>query len=245
MENMPTERKVKDNRLRISETLTVGILLTVAGGFLDAYTYLFRGGVFANGQTGNLVLLGISLAARDFQRAFYYLLPICSFLLGVFLTENIHRRISNTSFIKWRHIILLLEILLLFVCIFIPVGTMDSAANIIISFICALQTQAFRSLRGLSYISVMCTGNLRSGIQELCTYMQSRDRKHLTNFRHYFVIVAGFIAGALTGPLLLARLEQFALVFPIILLGIVLLLLLLKKQLMRLTERWNLRWLER
>lgn len=242
---MPTERKVKDNRLRISETLLVGILLTVTGGFLDAYTYLFRGGVFANGQTGNLVLLGISLAERDFHRVSYYMLPICAFLLGVFLTENIHQRISNTSFIKWRHIILLLEILLLFICIFIPAGTMDSLVNIIISCICALQTQAFRSLRGLSYISVMCTGNLRSGIQELCTYIHSRDRQHLTNFRHYFVIVAGFISGALTGPLLIRKLEQFALVFPIVLLGIVLLLLLLKKQLIHLTDRWKLRWLDR
>lgn len=242
---MPTERKVKDNRLRISETLLVGILLTVTGGFLDAYTYLFRGGVFANGQTGNLVLLGISLAERDFQRAFYYVLPICAFLLGVFLTENIHRRFSNTSFIKWRHIILLLEILLLFICIFIPAGTMDSVVNIIISYICALQTQAFRSLRGLSYISVMCTGNLRSGIQELCTYIQSRDQQHLMNFRHYFVIVAGFIAGALAGSLLIRKLEQFALVLPIVLLGIVLLLLLLKKQLIHLTDHWELRWLDR
>lgn len=245
MENMPTEQKVKNNRLRISETLLVGILLTVAGGFLDAYTYLFRGGVFANGQTGNLVLLGISLAERDFQRAFYYVLPICAFLLGVFLAENIHRRISSTSFIKWRHIILLLEILLLCICMFLPAGTTDHAANIIISFICALQTQAFRSIRGLSYISVMCTGNLRSGIQELCTYIHSGGREHLANFRHYFVIVGSFIAGALSGPLFIGILSRFSLVFPMVLLLIVLILLLLKKQLTHLTDRFGLRWLER
>ena len=57
MENMLTEIKHEDNRIRISETLIVGILLTMSGGFLDAYTYLYRGGVFSNGQTGNLVLL--------------------------------------------------------------------------------------------------------------------------------------------------------------------------------------------
>lgn len=242
---MLTERRIKDNRLRISETLIVGILLTITGGFLDAYTYLFRGGVFANGQTGNLVLLGICLAERDFHRASYYLLPICAFLLGVFLTENIHQRISNTNFIKWRHVILLLEILLLFVCMFIPAGTADSAANIIISFVCALQTQAFRSLHGLSYISVMCTGNLRSGIQELCAYMQSHDQGHLVNFRHYFMIVGNFIAGALAGSILISILAGYSLVFPIGLLLIVLILLLLKKQLIRLTDRFNLRWLDR
>ena len=46
-------------RRQISETLHLGMLLAAVGGFLDAYTYLSRGKVFANAQTGNLVLLGI------------------------------------------------------------------------------------------------------------------------------------------------------------------------------------------
>ena len=44
---------------QMSETLFLGALLTVTGGFLDAYTYLCRGKVFANAQTGNIVLLGV------------------------------------------------------------------------------------------------------------------------------------------------------------------------------------------
>ena len=37
-----------------SESLTAAALLALAGGLLDAYTYLCRGGVFANAQTGNI-----------------------------------------------------------------------------------------------------------------------------------------------------------------------------------------------
>lgn len=37
---------------QMSETFRLGALLTVVGGFLDTYTYLSRGGVFANAQTG-------------------------------------------------------------------------------------------------------------------------------------------------------------------------------------------------
>ena len=243
MENMLTENKHEDNRIRISETLIVGILLTMSGGFLDAYTYLYRGGVFSNGQTGNLVLLGIQLAEGDFQGASYYILPILSFLFGVFLAENIHRRMSRASYIKWRHIILILEILLLTVCMFIPAGS-NRVANIIISFICALQTQAFRSLHGLSYISVMCTGNLRSGIQELCAYIHVQDRRHLVNFRHYFLIAGSFVAGALAGSLFNGILNGFSLILPITLLSIVLIMLFLKNQLLRLTDRFNLRWFD-
>ena len=39
----------------------MGALLAAAGGLLDAYTYLSRGGVFANAETGNMVLFGICL----------------------------------------------------------------------------------------------------------------------------------------------------------------------------------------
>lgn len=45
-----------------SESLRLGLLLAVVGGFLEAYTFLSRGGVFANCETGNLVLLGLYLA---------------------------------------------------------------------------------------------------------------------------------------------------------------------------------------
>lgn len=63
------------------EMLRVGLCLAFTGGFLDAYTYLLRGGVFANAQTGNMVLMALYAARRD-GRAFYYLLPIAAFWQG-------------------------------------------------------------------------------------------------------------------------------------------------------------------
>lgn len=249
MENMTIKNNVEhctvSGRLKISETLLTGILLTVVGGFLDAYTYLVRGGVFANGQTGNLVLLGIRLAERDFRQASYYVFPILAFLLGVFLTESIRRHISDGGFIKWRHIILALEILLLTVCFFLPADRTDRVVNVTISFICALQTQAFRSLRGLSYISVMCTGNLRSGVQELCNYRTSRERRHLVNSRRYFVIVLSFVAGASAGALLTESFGHFSLIFPVTLLGVVMILLLLGRRLTDIADRLGLEWPDR
>ena len=46
-----------------AERLLPVALLTLSGGLQDAYTYLCRGRVFANAQTGNIVLLGHSLCA--------------------------------------------------------------------------------------------------------------------------------------------------------------------------------------
>ena len=50
---------------QMTETIRLGIVLAMAGGFMDAYSYLCRGQVFANAQTGNMLLMGINLAEQN------------------------------------------------------------------------------------------------------------------------------------------------------------------------------------
>ena len=45
------------NGRHIAEFYGVGVMLAIVGGYLDAYTYISRDHVFANAQTGNMVLL--------------------------------------------------------------------------------------------------------------------------------------------------------------------------------------------
>ena len=68
------------------------------GGFLDAYTYLIRGGVFANAQTGNIVLLGVRLMEGDWGGAGHYLVPILAFAAGVLAAELIRGRFRAVSY---------------------------------------------------------------------------------------------------------------------------------------------------
>ena len=42
---------------QMSESMPLAIFLTLAGGLQDAYSYNCRGKVFANAQTGNIVLV--------------------------------------------------------------------------------------------------------------------------------------------------------------------------------------------
>ncbi|HEY5979817.1 MAG TPA: YoaK family protein [Microlunatus sp.] len=42
-----------------SSSLRFAVLMTACGGFLDAYTVLARGGVFATAQTGNVVFRAV------------------------------------------------------------------------------------------------------------------------------------------------------------------------------------------
>lgn len=66
----------------VSERVALGLVVSLAGGHMDAFSYLLHGGVFANGQTGNYVLLVLSLAAGDIRGAVRYLVPIGAFLAG-------------------------------------------------------------------------------------------------------------------------------------------------------------------
>ena len=62
-------------------------VLIVVAGLFGAYTYLLRGNVFCNAQTGNVVLMGLALGSGKWSEAVYYLIPISAYLMGAFLSE--------------------------------------------------------------------------------------------------------------------------------------------------------------
>lgn len=197
-----------------SDSLAAAALLALAGGFLDAYTYLCRGGVFANAQTGNMVLLGIRAAEGQWREATAYLAPIGAFALGVLIAELVKRLHRSAGRFHWRHTVLLAEILSLAVAALIPVGKWDSAVNVLVSFVCALQVETFRKVRGYPFASTMCTGNLRSGTEALYNGLTQRDQTLLRKAGCYFQIILCFILGAVAGGLLAPRAPQTAVLIP-------------------------------
>ena len=199
---------------QMSESMRLGALLAVAGGFFDAYTYLCRRGVFANAQTGNIVLLGLELAEREWLRALAYLAPILAFALGVVVAEVVKRRgkarQAGGAGMHWRQVIVLAEIVLLAVAAFLP-QRMDMAVNILISFVCAMQVEAFRKVRGSAFATTMCTGNLRSGTEQLVIWRQTGDANAARKARHYYCIILFFILGAALGAVCTDTLGERAL----------------------------------
>ena len=53
---------------QMSESFLTAVFLSLSGGLQDAYTYLFRGKVFANAQTGNIVLLSATPCSKSSLR---------------------------------------------------------------------------------------------------------------------------------------------------------------------------------
>ena len=201
---------MKEQTLQPSESFLVAALLAISGGFLDAYTYVCRGGVFANAQTGNLVLLAVRLSEQRLGEALRYLAPVAAFSLGVVLAELIRERLPSSQRFHWRHLVLLLEMLVLAAAAALPLGGADQVVNVMVSFVCAMQVEAFRKVRGQPFASTMCTGNLRSGTDLLYRGVRTGDRKLVGRALRYFGVISCFMAGAALGGVLSARWGQWA-----------------------------------
>lgn len=186
---------------QMSEALVTMIFLTLSGGLQDAYSYCLRGKVFANAQTGNIVLMSQHFFMREWDSGFRYLIPVLSFAAGVFAAERIGAKFKTSRTIHWRQLILLLEIMILFLVGFLP-GTMDIPANALASFACAMQVQAFRKVNGYAFASTMCIGNMRSGVESLSVFLRTGCKEDRKRACHYFGMILTFAAGAGIGGVL-------------------------------------------
>lgn len=187
--------------------MPTGIFLTLSGGFQDAYTYYTRGKVFANAQTGNIILLGHNAMNGDFTDAFRYLAPVLAFAGGIYISEVIRGIYREYGKLHWRQIVVALEILLLFVVGFLP-QSMNMAANILVSFVCAMQVEAFRKMKGSAYASTMCIGNLRSATEMLYRYRHTKEKGCLEKCLRYYGVILVFGIGAALGSLMTSLFKE-------------------------------------
>lgn len=214
---------LKTSQRQMSESFWTIAFLTVSGGLQDSYSYFVRGKVFANAQTGNLVFLASGLADGDIGKVIHYLLPLCSYLLGIYLTAQFKQRYKHQK-IHWRQWILMMEILILSVTPFIP---WDLMANCLISLSCAMQVQAFRKLHGKPFASTMCMGNMRSLMEQLSHYQSTKNPAHLKSAKDYGGVILLFVLGALIGYLLAGVMGRQAILICDVLLSIALIMMFL------------------
>jgi uncharacterized membrane protein YoaK (UPF0700 family) len=213
----------------MSEAFLTAVFLSASGGLQDAYSYLARGEVFANAQTGNIVLLSRHLFAGDWGRVAHYAVPLLAFGLGVAAAEQIRWRFRQSSVVHWRQLVLLAEIFLLFAVGFFP-ESWNLTANALVSFSCAMQVQSFRKMDGYSFASTMCIGNLRSGVDSLMTALHTGDRQQLRKAARYFGIILLFALGAGLGSLCIPKLGFRTIWLSCALLTVSLLLMFLKEE---------------
>ena len=151
------------HKFQISESIRLGAILALSGGFMDAYSYMERGEVFANAQTGNMLLFGVHLSQGDFQNTMKYLFPVLAFALGIALAEVVRAKAGNL--LHWRQISVLAEALILIAVSFFPTA-LNLPANALTSFACGIQVESFRKIHAkesqLQCASVICAVEQRT-----------------------------------------------------------------------------------
>ena len=188
--------QIKEEKLH--DNIVIGVCLSLVGGFLDAYSYLLKGKVFANAQTGNLVLLFISAANGELHKFLKYIIPIVTFALGIFISEFL----KNKHYIKnYTRMVTVLVFEVLVIAAIGLTGTYfrHDIINSVISFIAALQVANFDKVDGNPIATTMITGNLKSSMINLAKYRTTKDIKYLHSSFKYFLIIASFGIGVSIG----------------------------------------------
>ena len=191
-------------------SLVSALLLTFAGGFTDAYTFIFRGGVFSTMQTGNLIKFFINLTEGQFK--LLYVLPILFFIVGCVIAVLLKK-------CKYQTHITLVSLMISYILAgFCP---KTEAWNIVcvsfLSIVGAMQFEVFRVCLANRYTSTMCTNNIRllsTGIAE----------GKVSKILFYLSIIGTFVVGIVIGVLVGKGMEIYS-IMPIA--GIFLIVLIL------------------
>ena len=171
-----------------SETIELGIFLALAGGFMDAYSYICRGGVFANAQTGNILLFGVHITQGNFDASIKHFTPVLFFSAGIIIAEIIKSKLKRKIKYHWRQIVLLLEIAIFFIVSQIPLDH-NLLANNLTSMACGMQVESFRTMYGNGIATTMCIGNLRSANENIFKFFESGQIISLKKALLYFFVI--------------------------------------------------------
>lgn len=186
-------------------SLFMGMMLAFVGGYLDAYTYITRDGVFATAQTGNTVLFAVRAASPEYSGAIQNVPPFLAFIAGVLVAEFIKDKLK-----PHYRAILLLEFLILLLVGFLPASIPNMIITMAIAFVSSLQIATFNKLGDWSYNSTITTGNLRTAAQASYAAFFSHDEESMHKFKSFAAIILFFIGGTLTGTFFSTILGYFA-----------------------------------
>ena len=213
-----------------TRSLWFALLLTLANGFLDAHTYLVRGGVFANVQTANVIFFAIDTSERKFTAALAHVWPLLAFIAGVILASHIksgrvERMVPRP--LVWT---MAIQAVALAVIGFVPASVPHSYVTVPISFLAAMQIGLFRNIGDLVYLPVATTGNLMRCVEAGYDGFVEKHAASRRAFGVYGALILAFAAGALIGAVASLALGVHAIWLPAGVLAITLCLFIIDER---------------
>ena len=179
------------------------ILIAVAGVF-GAYTFLLRGNVFCNAQTGNVVLMGMAIGAGKWQEALYYLIPISAYLLGAFISELVPNFVKHHPPIRWDTLFIGIEMIAVLLLGFVPDSAPVQIAQVAINFIASMQYNTFRQSEGVPMATTFATNHIRQigiGLAKEVKHRHAKEKTHRQKLFRHSEMLLFFLLGASIGTL--------------------------------------------
>lgn len=226
MENIKTK---KDTYFLMCERKWIYHILIVVAGFFGAYTFLLRGNVFCNAQTGNVVLMGMALGAEKWNEALYYLIPISAYLMGAFVSELLPDPIKHCLPIRWDTLLIAIEMLAVLGLGFIPESAPVQISQVIINFIASMQYNTFRQAEGVPMATTFATNHIRQigvGLAKEVKHLHTKNKSHREKLLQHFEMLVFFLIGAVVGTVLCNLFAGKAIWTTLIPLGVILCTLL-------------------
>lgn len=189
------------------ERLRVFLLLIAAGGFLGAYTYVLKGGVFCNAQTANCLLFAVRLGQGEWRRALYYLIPISAYLGGAVLAALLPRYVERAGGLPFDALFVLFEMAALLALGFVPDDAPPQICQVAVNFLASMQFATFRQARRVPMATTFCTNHIRQAGTHLVGWLRDRDADARMRFLMHAAMILAFVAGALAGTLLCGRFQ--------------------------------------
>ena len=197
-----------------ANSLRLAILLTLANGSLDAYTFMARGGVFANVQTANVIFVGIDVSKRDWSGALAQVYPILAFIVGAVLAAHLKSgrapRFGGHP-LPW---VMAVQACVLVGIGFVPSSVSHSYVTVPIAFLAATQIGLFRSVGDLGYLPVATTGIQLRFVETGYAALMDRSGDSLRAFGVYGCLILSFATGALIGAEVTRALDVRAIWLP-------------------------------
>jgi uncharacterized membrane protein YoaK (UPF0700 family) len=189
-------------------SLRLGLLITAAGGFLDSYAFMTRGGVFAGAQSGNVVQLGIHVARWDGSEVVRLLAPILGFVAGTVLVAILGHDRFRAVVRDAMIVALVIEVALLALVGMIPVTASDTPVSALVALAAGIQLSTFRHLRQWSFSTTMTTINLVNTVTSAVNMLLAPDDADRARSKVFGAVVGAFVTGAVAGGLATRVLDE-------------------------------------
>jgi uncharacterized membrane protein YoaK (UPF0700 family) len=185
------------------------IMLGIIAGFVDAIAFVHLFGVFPANQSGNAILVGISIGELDSGKILPPITSLTGFALGVFFAVRLAFRLPP----RWQtELLLLLQVLLLALTAvrlqFLPLsdlpltGTEGFFALLFVSGAMGVQTYAVHSTSGIPVATTYQSGAVDQIARRAAIRSVGHTWQHPTRLVVLFSVFISYIVGAALGAVL-------------------------------------------